>query len=124
MLRNRLILVTVLTALLVAGLSLAAENHPHQKILVDLDTPAAQRAFESIIGRLDILSIKPGYYAEIAAQPHEKALIDEAGLGYKTLSLNMEAAVARDYGPNYGVLPHLQRVRRLDGRVARPVPLR
>ncbi|PID79141.1 hypothetical protein CSA17_05245 [bacterium DOLJORAL78_65_58] len=103
MLRNRLILVTALAALLVAGLAPAAQSEPHQKILVDLDTPAAQSAFEGIMGRLDILSIKPGHHAEIAVQSREKALIDEAGLRYKTLSLNMEAAVARDYGPNYGV---------------------
>ncbi len=100
---NRSILVAALTLLLCAGLAQAADTDPHQKILVDLETPAAEAAFQSIIGRLDVLSIKPGHHAEVAVQPREMELISQAGLIYRTLELNMEAAVSRDYGPNYGI---------------------
>lgn len=102
--RMRPLFATLFALLMLAGASLAADPAPHQKILVDLDTPAAEAAFRDIAGRLDVLMVKPGHHAEIAVQPREMELINQSGLGFKVLDENMEATFgAKNYGPNYGL---------------------
>ncbi len=83
--------------------ALAAEA-PHALVLVHLDSAADLDFLKSNVNRLDILSIKPGHHAEIAAQPVDLDFLKDSGLRMEILNENMEATYAsRSKGIGYGI---------------------
>jgi hypothetical protein len=86
-----------------AAAAVAAEP-PHAKVELDLSDPAAAAFLRDHAARLDILQVKPGSFAHIAAQPRHLELLRGSGFPVRILSENMEADQAfRDKGVGYGI---------------------
>ena len=96
----------ILLLLLLLGLSgpiLAAEPH-HTLVQLQLDTPGADDFLRANGGRLDILMVKPGSFAHIAAKPGDLEFLRASGLQVKILQTDMETENAyADKGPGYGI---------------------
>ncbi len=89
---------------LMMALSAVAAESPHQHVLVQLNSDADFEFINNSVDRLDILSVKPGHYAEIATQGDDLKYIQDAGLQVKILTENMEANYAsRSKGIGYGI---------------------
>jgi len=99
--------------LLVIGLalsaisSLGAEPH-HALVEVHLDSPADMEFIRLNRGRLDVVFVKPGSIAHIAAKPGDLEFLRRAGLRVDVLQDDMETANAyanayADKGIGYGI---------------------
>ncbi len=83
--------------------AMAAETS-HSLVLVHLDSAADLAFIKANINRLDVLSIKPGHHAEVAAQKEELNFLKDAGLRVEILTENMEANYAsRSKDAGFGV---------------------
>jgi len=96
----------ILLTLILLGLACqatAAEPH-HALVQLKLDVPGGNEYIMANGGRLDILYVKPGSYAHIAANPKDLAYLRESGLPMEILQEDMERANAyRDKTTNYGI---------------------
>ncbi len=95
--------VLVVVLLLAASSALAAPQ-THALVQVDLSDAAAARWLREHQGELDILAVKPGSHARIAATPAALDLLRAAGLAPRVIEANMEAAAAYpEKGIGFGV---------------------
>ncbi len=95
--------IVIALTLLFAFSAIAAEES-HTLVRVHLDSAADLDFLRSNVNNLDILSVKPGSHAEIAAQPKAFQLLKDSGLRMETLTQNMEAEYAsRSKGIGYGI---------------------
>ena len=89
--------------LLMSVSALAAEDS-HSLVLVHLDSAADLDFIKSNTNRLDILSIKPGHYVEVAAQEDALQFLKDSGLRLEIITENMEASYAsRSRGVGFGI---------------------
>jgi len=96
--------VRILIALFLLLPVLAVAASPVSLVEVPLDNPGDEAAFRSIYGELDVLHVKPGSHARLAARPRDLALLRDAGLTVNVLTEDMEAAFSyMDKGPGYGI---------------------
>jgi hypothetical protein len=98
--------ISVVLFLLVIGLALpalSAEPH-HALVEVHLDSDADAEFIRLNRGRLDVLYVKPGVIAHIAAKPGDLDFLRRAGLRVDVLQDDMETANAyTDKGVGYGI---------------------
>jgi hypothetical protein len=86
-----------------AGQALAVPPH-HTLVEIDLDTPGGSEFIRTNAARLDILHVKPGSYAHVAAKPKDLDFLRDAGVSFKILQEDMETANAyADKTTNYGI---------------------
>ncbi len=98
--------VSVILFLLAIGLALTAQSaEPHHALVeVHLDSPADAEFIRLNRGRLDVVYVKPGYIAHIAAKPGDLEFLLQAGLRAEILEEDMETANAyADKGIGYGI---------------------
>ncbi len=101
---SRSLTAVFLALILLAGVSALAAEAPHSLVLVHLDSAADLDFLKSNTGRLDILKIKPGHHAEIAAQDDDLQFLKDSGLRIEVLNDNMEASYAsRSKGAGFGI---------------------
>ena len=100
---TRISVVIFLILLAMACRTLAAEPH-HALVEIKLDTPGATEFIRANGGRLDIIQVKPGSFAHIAANPADLAYLRASGQIIKILQTDMESANAyADKGIGYGI---------------------
>jgi carboxypeptidase T len=97
--RNRSCLFVALAFVLVSPLALQAapsqaDPEHHSLVQLYLDSPAGTQFLQTNRGRLDVLLVKPGILAQIAAQPADLELLNRSGLRYEILEADMEMAYA------------------------------
>jgi len=89
--------------LLMSVSALAAEAS-HSKVLVHFDSASDMEFIKTNMGRLDVLSFKPGHHAEIAAQEADLQFLKDSGLRLEIITENMEATYAsRSKGVGFGI---------------------
>ncbi|MBU8869972.1 MAG: hypothetical protein KOO60_03745, partial [Gemmatimonadales bacterium] len=109
MTRNRSILFAGLVFLLVSAAPLSAaplSQAPDHHALVQLylDSPGAPEFLESNRGRLDVLLVKPGIMAHLAAQPEDLKFLEISGQRFDILEPDMEDAYAGpDKAEGFGI---------------------
>jgi carboxypeptidase T len=100
---SAILLLMLLGLALPAMSSFAAEPH-HALVQVQLDSPADDDFIRLNRGRLDVVYVKPGSFAHIAAKPGDLDFLRQAGLRVEVLQDDMEAANAyADKGIGYGI---------------------
>lgn len=100
--RSLLLLACTVCVLLCAP-ALAAEPH-HDLLRVPLDTPVASEWLRLHQNDYDIVYVKPGVEAHIAAKPGDEATLRAAGMAPELKQRDMEAAYAYpDKGVGFGV---------------------
>ena len=83
---------------------LAAAATPVSLVEVMLDHPGDEARFRGVVGELDVLMVKPGSHAQVAARPRDLAILADAGLTVNILTEDMEADFRYlDKGPGYGI---------------------
>ena len=92
--RTRSYLFLCLVFLLLSEAPLLAAPDHHALVQLYLDSPSATEFLEANRTRLDVLSVKPGVLAHIAAQPGDLEFLREAGLRFDILEPDMESAYA------------------------------
>ena len=97
-----LLVLLAAAALLAPAAAHAAE--PHALVQVDLESPRAAAWLRDHRTELDVVFVKPGSYAHVAAAPADLARLRDAGLAAVILEPDMEAAAAYpDKGAGFGV---------------------
>ena len=120
----RLFALLIFIVLGLAGQATAAESH-HALVQLKLDVPGGNEFIMANGGRLDIIYVKPGSFARIAANQEELEFLRESGLPMEILEENLESVAAYpDKDIRLRHLPHLERDRRLRGQFATAVPER
>lgn len=94
---------TLFLCLLLASPLLAAEPH-HDQVRVPLTDSAATEWLRLHQGEFDLIYVKPGVEAHIAAKPGDEAVLRAAGLMPEVMQRDMEMASAySDKGAGFGI---------------------
>ncbi|MCK9994961.1 MAG: hypothetical protein KAH56_01635 [Candidatus Krumholzibacteria bacterium] len=93
----------ILLVMFLAVPALVMAVSPVALVGIPLDQPGNQARFNEIIGELDVLTIKPGSFARVAASAFDLEVMSEAGLTFNILNQDMESTFSfPDKSLHYG----------------------